>query len=59
MGYAVFGGCLWECVALATGRIPTITKMVHRHRHLPGVELAVMGGICWLYWHLLREGARV
>lgn len=55
MGYAVFAGCLYEVVALATGRIPTITKIVHTHRAKPGCELAVWAGLVWLWHHLLKE----
>ena len=58
MGYAVFGGCFYECYALATGRVPTITKLVHKHRVYPGVELAVWAGLLWLWHHLLREGLK-
>jgi hypothetical protein len=59
MGYAVFAGCTYESVALVSrARIPTITRIVHRHRHVPGVELGVWAGVYWLAWHLLFEGRR-
>lgn len=58
MGYVVFGGCAYECLALGTGRIPTITKLVHTHRAKPGVELLVWAGLIWLWHHLLREGIK-
>lgn len=57
LGFGVFAACGFECVALASrGRVPTITAIVHRHRHLPIVELAVWA-VLIAGWHHLIRGA--
>jgi hypothetical protein len=45
----------WEFVAIATGRLPTISQVCRRARRHP-VGRAVVAGIClWLALHLSAE----
>jgi hypothetical protein len=56
----VAGGLAYESVALRWRRCPTITHVVHRHRHrwavAVGVVAAVVGPAAWALWHLLFAG---
>lgn len=60
-GRVLFAGCTYEAVALATGKVPTITRIVWgcRRRSLPVFAtsvVAVASGLVWAGYHLLAEG---
>lgn len=55
LGAAVAIGCTYETLAIVTGRAPTITRIVHRHRNTPGGLIMTVAGLWWLTWHLLIE----
>ena len=57
-GHLVVAVCAYELVALATGRIPTITKVSHTVRRHPLGAVSVAAGLGWLAHHLLIEEAR-
>ena len=46
---------VYESFAILSRRRPTITLIVHRHRHRPPVEAAVCLFIAWLWVHLLVD----
>lgn len=49
----VFAVCAYECVALATGRVPTVTAIAHRHRHRPLGAFAVHALLAAGWHHFL------
>lgn len=51
--HVVFTLCAYECVALATQKCPTLSKLSHRHRWLAPM---LVGG---LTVHLYRYGKRL
>jgi len=46
----------YETVALGTRRIPTITAIVHHHRHRNLTVIVVLAALGYTLWHLLIEG---
>jgi len=57
MGVLVWAVCRYECHALETGSVPTITRHAWRFRrsHPWHTRTAVAAGLAWLAWHLLLE----
>jgi hypothetical protein len=53
---AVAVAWVYETFAIVSRRRPTITLIVHRHRHRPLVEVGVCTFIGWLWVHLLVDG---
>lgn len=46
----------WELVAILTGRLPTITHVVHRWRTHKTARLGIWLVLGWLVEHLFGEG---
>lgn len=43
----VVGLCVYESVAICTGRVPTLTALDHRH---PAVGIAIVGALALHFW---------
>ena len=43
----VVGLCGYECVAITTGRVPTITALNHRH---PVIGVVLVGALVLHFW---------
>ena len=50
---AVIVGCAYELVALTTGRLPTITKLVKTLGHHPVGRVLVWAWCGFIAWHFL------
>lgn len=52
----VAAGCVWEVVAITTGKIPTITKISWKLRESHPVGTVVLWGVLGvLAWHLFID----
>lgn len=58
LAVATFAACAYECWALLPWtKAPTISTLIKRHRHMPGVELAVWALLIKGWHHWLKEPA--
>lgn len=55
IGYILWAGCQYEAHALATGRVPTITRLCWRWRHTYRGLAVIVAAIGWLVYHLLVD----
>lgn len=49
--FVVFTGCMYECIALGSGKVPTLTEIDGRSRHVLGTAI-----VAALAAHFYLEG---